>query len=117
MDVVSAGSLMRFATVTTSYDQSFAHPIELAVEVWRRACAAWSFRYLVIELAPQFASKHVANIIALVKGGYFSKSSILRSQDNYVVQWGDPKASESSRAGARPSIATQPRILRPSLDT
>jgi len=47
---------------------------------------------VVIELAPQFAPKHVANIIALVKGSYFSNSSILRSQDNYVVQWGDPKA-------------------------
>lgn len=47
---------------------------------------------VVIELAPQFAPKHVANIIALVKGSYFSNSSIVRSQDNYVVQWGDPKA-------------------------
>ena len=45
---------------------------------------------VVIELAPQFAPNHVANIKQLVSGGYFDGSLILRSQDNYVVQWGDP---------------------------
>jgi len=54
---------------------------------------------VVIELAPQFAPAHVANIIALVKGSYFSDSRIVRSQDNYVVQWGDPKADSDA---ARP---------------
>ncbi len=47
---------------------------------------------VVIELAPQFAPEHVANIIRLVKDSYFSDVAIVRSQDNYVVQWGDPKA-------------------------
>jgi peptidylprolyl isomerase len=47
---------------------------------------------VVIELAPQFAPAHVTNILSLVKGRYFSDSRIVRSQDNYVVQWGDPKA-------------------------
>ncbi len=45
---------------------------------------------VVIELAPQFAPKHVANIKTLVREGYFDGSAIIRSQDNYVVQWGDP---------------------------
>jgi peptidylprolyl isomerase len=46
---------------------------------------------VVIELAPQFAPNHVANIKQLVSDGSFDGSSILRSQDNYVVQWGDPE--------------------------
>lgn len=44
---------------------------------------------VVMELAPQFAPKHVANIKQLVGDGYFDGTVILRSQDNYVVQWGD----------------------------
>lgn len=45
---------------------------------------------VVIELAPEFAPKHVGNIKTLVREGYFDGSAIIRSQDNYVVQWGDP---------------------------
>ena len=45
---------------------------------------------LVMELAPAFAPSHVANIKALVRGKYFDGLSVLRAQDNYVVQWGDP---------------------------
>ncbi len=44
-----------------------------------------------IELAPQFAPKHVANIKQLVTDKYFDQSAILRVQENYVVQWGDPQ--------------------------
>lgn len=43
---------------------------------------------VVIELAPQFAPKHVANIKRLTEEGYFNETVILRSHDNYVVQWG-----------------------------
>lgn len=45
---------------------------------------------VVIELAPVFAPQHVDNIRALVRDGYFDGLAILRSQDNWVVQWGDP---------------------------
>ena len=45
---------------------------------------------VVLELAPEFAPKHVANIRTLVRAKYFDGLAILRSQDNYVVQWGDP---------------------------
>ncbi|HEY0063659.1 MAG TPA: peptidylprolyl isomerase [Telluria sp.] len=44
---------------------------------------------VVIELAPGFAPKHVANIKALVREQYFDGLAVIRSQDNYVVQWGD----------------------------
>jgi len=45
---------------------------------------------VVIEMAPAFAPNHVANIKALVREHYFDGLSIIRSQDNWVVQWGDP---------------------------
>ena len=45
---------------------------------------------VVIELAPQFAPKHVANLKLLVREGYFDGTAVLRAQDNYVAQWGDP---------------------------
>jgi len=45
---------------------------------------------VVLELAPRFAPEHVANIRQLVRQGYFDGLAILRAQDNYVVQWGDP---------------------------
>jgi peptidylprolyl isomerase len=45
---------------------------------------------VVIELAPAFAPNHVANILKLVRAGYFDGAAIVRSQDNYVVQWSQP---------------------------
>ena len=45
---------------------------------------------VVIELAPDFAPEHVANIRTLAHEGYWNGVSINRSQDNFVVQWGDP---------------------------
>jgi peptidylprolyl isomerase len=53
---------------------------------------------VVIELAPGFAPKHVANIKQLVAQRYFDGLAILRSHDNYVVQWGDPHAGEEGKA-------------------
>lgn len=52
---------------------------------------------VVIELAPQFAPRHVANIRALARGGYWDGLAILRSQENYVVQWGDPHAEDEEK--------------------
>jgi peptidylprolyl isomerase len=45
---------------------------------------------VVIELAPQFAPRHVENVQTLVREHYFDGLAINRSQDNFVVQWGDP---------------------------
>jgi len=46
---------------------------------------------VVVELAPQFAPGHVANILAMVRNRYFDGMDINRVQDNFVVQWGDPE--------------------------
>ena len=45
---------------------------------------------VVIELAPVFAPRHVENIRTLVREHYFDGLAVIRSQDNWVVQWGDP---------------------------
>lgn len=53
---------------------------------------------VVIELASDFAPAHAQNIRTLAHHGYWDGLSILRAQDNYVVQWGDPNAgSEQAR--------------------
>jgi peptidylprolyl isomerase len=46
---------------------------------------------VVIELAPRFAPEHAANILRLARQGYYDGLAIVRSQDNFVVQWGDPE--------------------------
>jgi peptidylprolyl isomerase len=46
---------------------------------------------VVIELAPNLAPLHVANITLLARAHYFDGLAVLRVQDNYVVQWADPE--------------------------
>ena len=50
---------------------------------------------VVIELATAFAPLHAANIRTLVRQKYFDGLAILRVQDNFVTQWGDPQAGEA----------------------
>jgi cyclophilin family peptidyl-prolyl cis-trans isomerase len=45
---------------------------------------------VIIELAPRFAPNTAANIRALVREKYFDDLFVIRSQDGFVVQWGDP---------------------------
>jgi peptidylprolyl isomerase len=58
---------------------------------------------VVILLAPGFAPKTIANIKALTREKYFDDASLLRSQDNYVVQWSqenkDRKAAKAKLQG------------------
>lgn len=49
---------------------------------------------VVIELAPEFAPKTVENVKALAQEKYWDGLSIVRVQDNYVVQWADPNAEK-----------------------
>jgi len=53
---------------------------------------------VVLELAPEFAPRHAANVKALVRGGYLDGLAILRSQDGFVVQWGDPDGDDPAKA-------------------
>lgn len=63
---------------------------------------------VVIELAPAFAPRHVAQIRALAKAKYYDGLAIVRVQENYVVQWGDPDAGDPAK---RRPTGDQPRTL------
>ncbi|WP_133479356.1 peptidylprolyl isomerase [Cognatilysobacter segetis] len=52
---------------------------------------------VVVELAPRFAPQHVAQVRTLAHEGYWNGLSILRSQDNFVVQWGDPEEDAAKK--------------------
>jgi peptidylprolyl isomerase len=52
---------------------------------------------VIIELAPVFAPRHVSNLKALVREGYFDGLTVVRVQDNYVAQWGDPDAADAAK--------------------
>ena len=72
---------------------------------------------VVIELAPVFAPRHVANVKALAREGYYDGLAIVRAQDNYVVQWADPDAEKPDRARKiRNARKTLPPEFERSLD-
>ena len=60
---------------------------------------------VVIELAPAFAPQHADNLRKLARGKYFDGLAIVRSQDNFVVQWGDPDGKRSLGDGQRQTAA------------
>jgi peptidylprolyl isomerase len=64
---------------------------------------------VVIELAPAFAPHHAANIQALAREKYFDGLAFLRSQDNYVVQWGDPNGEDPAK---QRSVGSAARTLK-----
>ena len=53
---------------------------------------------VVIELAPSFAPEHTANIRTLAHEGFWNGLGIYRSQDNFVVQFGDADAEDTAKA-------------------
>jgi len=55
---------------------------------------------VIIELVDGFAPKHVQNIKALVAEKYFDGTAVIRSQDNYVAQWGDTSDVDGSDTNA-----------------
>jgi peptidylprolyl isomerase len=63
---------------------------------------------VVIELAPRFAPRHAANIRTLAHEGYWDGLAILRVQDNYVAQWGDPSGEAPDKA--RPLGSAQKKL-------
>ncbi len=54
---------------------------------------------VIIELAPAFAPNHAANIRTMAKEGYWDGLWIYRTQDNFVVQWGDPRDDKPKTIG------------------
>ncbi len=54
-----------------------------------------------IELAQRFAPHHAANIRTLVAQHYFDGLAVIRVQDNFVAQWGDPAAADDGASKGR----------------
>ena len=69
---------------------------------------------MVIELASAFAPEHVKNLKAFAREGYFDGLAITRSQDNFVVQWGDPNAEDPAK---RKPIKTARSTLPPEFES
>ena len=64
---------------------------------------------VIVELSDTFAPRHAENVRTLVAQHYFDNLAIMRVQENYVVQWGDP-------TGKRPvpvSTPQAPEYARP----
>jgi peptidylprolyl isomerase len=61
---------------------------------------------VVIELASRFAPQHAGNIRQLARQGYYDGLAIIRSQDNFVVQWGDPDG-QRDRGKARATLPAE----------
>lgn len=54
-------------------------------------------RTAVIELNPTFAPQTTANILTMTRERYFDGLAVLRVQDNFVTQWGDPDSDTDAR--------------------
>lgn len=61
---------------------------------------------VVLQLAPRFAPQTIANIKTLVRQQYFDGLSIVRLQDNYVAQFGDPDGKRDL-GGVAPTLAPE----------
>ena len=71
---------------------------------------------VVIELASDFAPQHAENIKTLVREGYFDGLAVIRSQDNFVVQWGDAEGKrplKSARSSVPPEFTVAKGISLP----
>jgi peptidylprolyl isomerase len=89
---------------------------EAPASAWRDADPAQVLRMTLasgpvyIELAPRFSPHHAENIATLVGAHYFDGLAVLRVQDNFVTQWGDPE-SDSPKArplgGAKDKLAPE----------
>ena len=66
---------------------------------------------VIIELAADYAPANVAAVRSLVREGYFDGSVVLRSQDNYVVQWARPETDERAKAMATRTLKAE--FVRP----
>jgi peptidylprolyl isomerase len=67
---------------------------------------------VIIELNSDFAPHHAANIVALAREGYYNGTAIVRSQDNYVVQWADPDGKRPIKNAQKTVAAEFERTAR-----
>jgi peptidylprolyl isomerase len=68
---------------------------------------------VLIELAPDFTPLHAANIRTLVREHYFDGLAIIRVQDNFVTQWGDPNDDDNGDKSKIRSLGKAHKTLPP----
>ncbi|MGD9814087.1 MAG: peptidylprolyl isomerase [Hyphomonadaceae bacterium] len=66
---------------------------------------------VIIELSETFTPEHTRNIRELVRAGWFNGAHIVRSQENYVVQWGRDEGDPGPRGAATETLT--PEFWRP----
>jgi peptidylprolyl isomerase len=72
---------------------------------------------VVIELMPAYAPRAAEAVRSLVRDGFFDGAFILRSQDNFVVQWGRPEEDERAKALAGRKVKAEfTRALDPKME-
>lgn len=67
---------------------------------------------VIIELAADYTPLHTANIRALARAHYWDGAQIVRSQENYVVQWGRDEADPKPMGEATATLAPEFDIAR-----
>jgi cyclophilin family peptidyl-prolyl cis-trans isomerase len=79
--------------------------------------AAGRERRAIIQLMPApFSEGWVANIRTLARAHWWDGLAVVRVQDNYVTQWGDPDGEDAARARALPAglrVMTEEDYLTP----
>ena len=68
---------------------------------------------VIIELAQDFSPLHAANIRTLVREHYFDGLAIIRVQDNFVTQWGDPNDDDNGDKSKLRSLGKASKTLPP----
>lgn len=53
---------------------------------------------VIMELAQDWSPLHAANIRTLIREHYFDGTQVIRVQDNFVTQWGDPDGDDKKKA-------------------
>ncbi len=71
---------------------------------------------VVIELDPAYAPLHAANIRTLAHEHYWDGLAILRVQDDFVTQWGDPAAEEKHPAHPPRSLGKAKATIAPEFE-
>lgn len=68
---------------------------------------------VLIELAPDFTPLHAANIRTMAHEHYFDGLAIIRVQDNFVTQWGDPNDDDNADRSKMKPLGTAKKTLPP----
>lgn len=120
---IVGASLVRASQSTSANDE----PLTPATVIARSQPADWrrldpeNTVYLklasgtvIFELAPNFAPRHIANLKTLIASKYFDELAVIRVQDNYVVQWGDPNAgTEKAKPLGKAKVKIAGEYYRP----